>query len=162
MKFATLLFAVTAAVLWTNLANAQQLDYKTAFQRAQKGDKPLLVFVSAQWCPPCQQMKKTTIPQLLQKDAFKECHWATVDLDAEKTLARQLIGDRGVPQLIMFEKRDGKWVRRYLRGFKDAPLVEAFVAQSKTIQISKLAKTTKTDDVKKVAAKKSPLEPLKK
>lgn len=125
--------AVVAAL--SSIASAQTpLDYKTAFEYAQKGDKPLLVMVSATWCPPCQQMKQTTIPQLLQKGTLKDCHWASVDLDQEKDLARQLIGNRGVPQLIMFEKKDGQWVRRFLVGYKDVNVVEAFVAQSRIIR----------------------------
>jgi len=89
-----------------------------------------LVLVTATWCPPCQQMKQTTIPELMQKETFKGFHYSTVDLDREETLARQLIGQRGVPQLIMFEKQDGKWIRRYLRGAQTVQTVEAFVAQS--------------------------------
>ena len=75
-------------------------------------------------------MKQTTIPQLMQKESFKDFHYSTVDLDKEEKLARELIGQRGVPQLIMFEKLDGKWVRRYLRGAQSVATVEAFVAQS--------------------------------
>ena len=105
-------------------------DYKTAFKKAQNGDKPLLVFVSAEWCPPCQTMKSSTIPKLVQKDAFDGFHYATVDLGKEQELGRRLIGERGIPQLIMFEKKDDKWQRRYLRGMQSPESVEAFIAQS--------------------------------
>lgn len=105
-------------------------SYKEAYRDAQAGDKPLLILVSATWCPPCQVMKQTTIPQLMEKDAFKDFHYATVDLDKEEELARQLIGNRGLPQLIMFEKNDDKWVRRYLKGIQTVATVEAFVAQA--------------------------------
>ena len=90
----------------------------------------MLVLVTATWCPPCQIMKQTTIPELLRKDTFKDFHYATVDLDEEKELGKQLIGSRGLPQLIMFEQEDGKWVRRYLRGIQTVETVEAFVAQA--------------------------------
>ena len=109
---------------------APSKTYKEAYRDAQAGDKPLLVLVSATWCPPCQVMKQTTIPQLMQKNAFNDFHYATVDLDQEEELARQLIGNRGLPQLIMFEKSDGKWVRRYLKGIQSVATVEAFVAQA--------------------------------
>jgi len=105
-------------------------SYREAYQDAQAGDKPLLVLVTATWCPPCQVMKQTTIPELLRKDTFKDFHYATVDLDEEKELGQQLIGSRGLPQLIMFEQEDGKWVRRYLRGIQTVETVEAFVAQA--------------------------------
>ena len=133
---------VVAAMIAPAISSAQEspenkttivqapLDYKTAYSKAQAGDKPLLVLITAAWCPPCQQMKQTTIPQLMQKESFKDFHYSTVDLDKEEKLARELIGQRGVPQLIMFEKQDGKWVRRYLRGAQSVATVEAFVAQS--------------------------------
>lgn len=128
---------ITAVLLTISaflVTDGNATDYKTAYQKAQSGDKPLLVLVTAQWCPPCQVMKSSTIPQLLAKDAFKDFHYATVDLDLQKTLARKLIGDRGVPQLIMFEKVDGRWMRRYLRGIQTPQTVEAFIARAKTIR----------------------------
>ncbi len=105
-------------------------SYRDAYQDAQAGDKPLLVLVTATWCPPCQVMKQTTIPELLRKESFKDFHYAMVDLDEEQELGRQLIGKRGLPQLIMFEQENGKWVRRYLRGIQTVETVEAFVAQA--------------------------------
>jgi len=135
MKHYSVLSALLVVFFAASALNAQQpVDYKTAYKRAQAGDKPLLILITAQWCPPCQVMKKTTIPQLMQKAAFKDFHYSTVDLDKEPTLGRQLIGDRGVPQLIMFEKRDDKWVRRYLRGIQTPQTVEAFVAQASTLR----------------------------
>ncbi|MFO0260694.1 MAG: thioredoxin family protein, partial [Planctomycetota bacterium] len=101
--------------------------YKTAYAKAQQGDKPLLVLVTATWCPPCQSMKATTIPQLLRQDAFKDFHYATVDLDEEAELAQKLIGNRGVPQLIVFEKVEGKWQKRYMAGYQTVANVEKFI-----------------------------------
>lgn len=119
-------------------------SYKDAYRDAQEGDKPLLVLVTATWCPPCQVMKKTTIPALLRKDSFKDFHYAMVDLDAEEELGRQLIGNRGLPQLIMFEKEDGKWVRRYLRGVQTVQTVEAFVAQASSLRTASVGSSSTT------------------
>ena len=105
-------------------------DYSTAYENAQADDRPLLVLVTADWCPPCQKMKNTTIPELMSRDAFDGFHFATVDYDRENELATELVGGRGVPQLLMFEKQDGRWVRRYITGYKTAASVEAFMAQA--------------------------------
>ena len=135
MKQVLVFFSMAIITFAAQNVNAQQpVNYKTAYERAQAGDKPLLVLITAEWCPPCQVMKTTTIPELMRKSAFKDFHYSTVDLDKEATLARQLIGNRGVPQLIMYEKRDGQWVRRYLRGYKSAQTVEAFVAQANSLR----------------------------
>ena len=128
-------FSLAIVTFAAQSVNAQQpVNYKTAYERAQAGDKPLLVLITAEWCPPCKVMKSTTIPELMQKSAFDGFHYAAVDFDKESKLAQQLIGDRGVPQLIMYEKRDGNWVRRYLRGYKTAPAVEAFIAQASSVR----------------------------
>lgn len=142
MRLPPTLLAVFSFVMITATSAFGQtpVDYTTAFQRAQAGDKPLLVLVTATWCPPCQVMKNTTIPELMRKDAFKNCHWATVDFDAENEIAMQLTEGKGVPQLLMFEKRDGKWIRRRMAGYKNAPTVEAFVAQSEQLRMAKLTK----------------------
>ena len=39
----------------------------------------------------------------------------------------------------MFEKRDGKWVRRRIAGYKNAPTVAAFMAQSPLLRAAQLA-----------------------
>ena len=142
MRLPPTLLAVFSFIMITATSAFGQtpVDYTTAFQRAQAGDKPLLVLVTATWCPPCQVMKNTTIPELMRKDAFKNCHWATVDFDAENEIAMQLTEGKGVPQLLMFEKRDGKWIRRRMAGYKNAPTVEAFVAQSEQLRMAKLTK----------------------
>ncbi len=142
MKQVLVLFSMAIITFAAQNVNAQQpVNYKTAYERAQAGDKPLLVLITAEWCPPCQVMKSTTIPELMKKSAFQDFHYATVDLDKESKLARQLIGDRGVPQLIMYEKRDGNWVRRYLRGYKSAETVEAFVAQANSFRTASAQST---------------------
>ena len=128
---AFLMCGQVAAQQYSNAAaKGNSKSYAEAYRDAQAGDKPLLVLVSATWCPPCQVMKQSTIPQLMAKDAFKDFHYATVDLDQQEDLARQLIGNRGLPQFIMFEKQEGKWVRRYLKGIQSVATVEAFVAQA--------------------------------
>ena len=130
ITFSAMAFVVSASSLFAQ----QPTDYFTAYKNAQAGEMPMLVLVTAEWCPPCKVMKSTTMPQLMQRNAFSQFHFATVDLDAEERLARQLIGDRGVPQLIMFEKENGQWVRRYLRGIQTPETVEAFVAQSNYVR----------------------------
>jgi len=152
--------AVGMAMLATSVVNAQQLipaatqsesgktamTYNEAYKKAQSGDKPLLVMVTADWCPPCRVMKSSTLPILLQKNAFQNFHFAMMDYDAESELADKLIGDRGLPQLIMYEKSNGKWLRRYIngkRGINSVEMVESFVAQAGTFRMASKEAETK-------------------
>ncbi len=141
MNFISALLLIAAS----SVVVEKPVDYKTAYEKAQQGDKPLLVLVTAEWCPPCQIMKTTTIPALLRKDAFKDFHFATVDLDRDSIVARQLIGGRGVPQLIMFERDGNRWLRRNLEGAQTPARVEAFVAKANAVRIA----NAKLDKIKK-------------
>ncbi len=138
MKLITILFAGSFLMS----GGSEPIDYKTAYERAQSGDKPLLVLVTAEWCAPCQKMKQSTIPELVARDAFKDVHYATVDLTREESLGRKLIGQRGVPQLIVFEKKNNKWERRYLRGIQSADTVQAFIAHG---DVARTASNTSFD-----------------
>lgn len=117
-----------ALVAFTAVASAQEpVDYSTAYHRSAEDNRPLLVLVTAQWCPPCQTMKATTIPELVAKNAFAGVNYATVDYDAQPEIATQLIGDRGLPQLLLFRKVNDQWERRYLAGIQSVSGVETFM-----------------------------------
>ena len=131
MNFVPVVFVIAAI---SGINHSEPTDYKTAFNRAQQDNKPLLVLVSAEWCPPCKMMKKTTIPQLIEANSFKDVHFATVDLDQQPVDARNLIGSRGVPQLVMYEKHEGSWKVRFLSGYQDVAKVETFLNQSDAIR----------------------------
>ena len=109
-------------------------DYKTAYQRAMKGDKPLLVLVTAEWCPPCQRMKQSTIPQMMKSDSLEGFYFATVDLDKDPKNAKNLIGDGKVPQLILFEKKNGEWKTRSMIGFGSPDLVRSFLGTNAPVR----------------------------
>jgi len=144
--------------LATSLAHAQQsqiqtpnsskaLTYSQALTKAKSGDKPLLVLVTADWCAPCRQLKAATLPALLQRKTFSDFHFAMMDYDKDPITAGKLIGDRGLPQLIMFEKSSGKWLRRTLNGkegIHSLQGVESFVAKAGTFRIASNEEEGKT------------------
>lgn len=140
MKYFAILVSATLIGFSANLVSAQEgkeiVNYKTAYNNAQAGDKPLLVLVTAEWCPPCQALKRTTLPELNKKEAFQNFHFSVVDLDADEKVGRQLIGDRGVPQFIMFEKVGDQWIKRHVAGYQTVAQVEAFMAQAKKIRLA--------------------------
>lgn len=123
---------ITALVLMTasSVATGEPTDYTTAYDRAMKSEKPLLVLVTAEWCPPCQSLKRNTLPKLLDRKSFHGMHFAQVDFDSETRIARQLIGNRPVPQFILYEKRNGKWSVKHLVGLQSVASVEKFVGNS--------------------------------
>lgn len=124
---------VSAALVFaafSGINSSKPVDYKTAYQRAQEDGRPLLVLVTAEWCPPCQMMKKTTIPALVESNGFSDVHFATVDLDRNPVDARNIIGTRGVPQLVLYEQKEGRWQTRILSGYQNVSSVEAFLGHN--------------------------------
>jgi thioredoxin-like negative regulator of GroEL len=160
----TLMAIAMALALTTSMSQAQEafsqpavsgsgiakfLTYKQAYKKAQTGDKPLLILVTADWCAPCRQMKATTIPELLSRGALSKYHFAMVDYDKEKEIADELMkgGEVRLPHLVLFEKtKDGKWLRRREKGYQTAQKVEKFAAQANSVR---LASSTQENTEKK-------------
>lgn len=59
-----------------------------AFEAAQKGGKPILVAVSAPWCPICKT-QKPILAKLAAEPRFKELQIFDIDFDSQKDLLRR-------------------------------------------------------------------------
>jgi thiol-disulfide isomerase/thioredoxin len=89
MNFAksTALFALSAL---TSIAMAGDIKSytQTEFDKLAQEGKPVVVDVSATWCPTCKA-QKPIIDGLMKQPAYKDVTLLTVDFDAEKpTLKR--------------------------------------------------------------------------
>jgi thioredoxin 1 len=62
---------------------------QTAFDAAQKGNEPILVFVEASWCPVCAK-ERPILQQLYGTPEFAKLKVFDVDFDTSKPLLRQL------------------------------------------------------------------------
>jgi len=60
-----------------------------AFAAAQKAGKPILVEVSAPWCPICKT-QKPILARLAAEPRFKELQIFDIDFDSQKDLLRRL------------------------------------------------------------------------
>jgi thioredoxin-like negative regulator of GroEL len=105
-------------------------DYATAYHKAQTGNTPMVVLVTAEWCAPCQQMKRTTLKQMLANNGFKHFLFAMVDVDKEPSLAAKLTEGRPIPQFIVFERSGNSWSRRYSIGYHTVDQLQAFLSPS--------------------------------
>lgn len=95
-------------------------NYTLAYQQSVEEDKPLMVVVSAGYCPACDVLKKTTIANMERSGELDSVSVAVVDRDAEPELAAQLMADeKMVPQIIFFSRNEeGRWKRRRLMGYQ--------------------------------------------
>lgn len=72
-----------------------------AFQAAQKAGKPILVEVSAPWCPICKA-QKPVIAKLAKDSRFKDLQVFDVDFDSRKDVLR-LLNARMQSTLIVYK-----------------------------------------------------------
>jgi thioredoxin-like negative regulator of GroEL len=108
---------------------AQQQTYATAYEKSLSEGKPLVVLVSAQWCPACDVLKDTTLKSLEQSGELADVSVAVVDRDAEPELAQQLMeGEKKVPQIIVYSQNTtGRWQRKKLTGYQPTQPVRSLI-----------------------------------
>lgn len=102
----------------TSVISDKPLNYEAAFARSQKEDKPLLIIVGARWCASCQIMKKSTIEPMKESGELKKVVVTYVDKDERPELAEKLMKGSTLPQIIVFNKRQGSWKRFSLTGMQ--------------------------------------------
>lgn len=81
MKLARTVFSLALATL-TSLAVAGEIKSYSAqeFDKLTKAGKPVLVDVSATWCPTCKA-QKPILEGLMQQPAYRDVTMLTVDFD---------------------------------------------------------------------------------
>ena len=122
----TLLAALLNVSLLTT-ANPTSYDEAYRLATADEG-RPLVVLVAADWCPACQMMKQSVMPQLQQRGSLSRVAFAVINTDRESRLAGQLMQGNTIPQLVMYTKSDKGWSRRQLTGSQSVTDVEGFLA----------------------------------
>lgn len=120
-----LLFA--ALPLFVNAAQAAQVAPFTAdaFEAAQAAGKPILIDITASWCPTCKA-QKPIIEEITGRDAFNDMVVLHVDFDNQVDVVRSL-GARMQSTLIVFKGRNE--VARSV-GETDAAAIEAQLSKA--------------------------------
>lgn len=104
--------------------------YDHARQETMKTGKPLLVFIGAEWCGACVQMKNNVIPVLKKSRLFNKVAFAAVDFDENKDLGKKLTAGGPIPQTILFCKDKKGWHSHKLIGGQNLATVESLIKES--------------------------------
>jgi thiol-disulfide isomerase/thioredoxin len=108
-------------------STAGDLSYDAAFRRSTVSGRPLVIFVTADWCGACQRMKAGTLTPLQQAGQLQGVEFSVVDLDRQRELASQLAQGGPIPQLIRYDRLDRTWYVRRLVGAQDKANVAKFL-----------------------------------
>ncbi len=96
------LFASVFLCLGAGLAAAGTEGYtQVAFEAAQRAGKPILIDVTAPWCPTCRA-QAPILKELTSQPKFKDLQVFTVDFDSEKD-ALHLLRVQQQSTLIVFQ-----------------------------------------------------------
>jgi thioredoxin-like negative regulator of GroEL len=71
-------------------------DIGDAQAEAKRTSRPMLVYFTASWCGPCQQMKKDTLPDASVKQSLAKYVPVMIDIDQQPDVA-QKFGVRSIP-----------------------------------------------------------------
>jgi thioredoxin-like negative regulator of GroEL len=107
-------------------------SYAEAHREMSQTGRPLVVLVGADWCPGCNVMKSSSMPEVRRQGGLNGVAFATVNTDHERDLAQQLMGGGAIPQLIMYSPTSEGWNRRVLVGAQSPSAIQQFINQGVT------------------------------
>lgn len=111
-----------------------RLPYGTTLKIAEETGRPWMVMLTATWCEPCKQLKSGPLTQLWKERWLDDRGFlcSVVDIDQQKELAKHLDdGSNSVPQMIVYWRRDDKWVMVRERGFMPIDRLRAFLSKAR-------------------------------
>ena len=143
-----------AAIIQLSVLGAQEADFDRAYQQSATTGKSLVVLIGADWCPACQRMKNSVLPQVAKDGGLSNVVFTCVDFDRQRELASRLSRAKSIPQLIRFDQTVSGWKEQLLLGAKTPTEVEAFVNAGVTVPSQEdeavdLSGTPQTDDYKR-------------
>ncbi len=98
-------------------------------------------------------MKKDVMPEIRKQGILKQVAYATVNLDKQGKLGRQLTDGGPIPQMIMYRKTRRGWLRKRLIGGQSPKTIVSFIRRG--VELDFAAKKSAAKKAK-AASKPSP------
>jgi thiol:disulfide interchange protein len=105
-------------------------DLDSALREAKASHREVFVDIWAEWCPPCQRMRKEVFPALQAQAALKKVVAASVMVEKKDrtpipagVAVDQKYGTQAYPTLVMLDE-DGKLLRRHTGALDPAGLAK--------------------------------------
>jgi thioredoxin 1 len=121
----TFMMAAMALPVFSAKAAEQQGFTPEALKQAQEAGKPILIDISATWCPTCKA-QAPIIDSLMSRKKFEDFVMLKVDFDEQRDVVREL-GARSQSTLIVF--RGANEIDRSV-GSTDPAEIEALLSKA--------------------------------
>jgi thiol-disulfide isomerase/thioredoxin len=118
---------ILVALVQFSVLGTNQQDFDQASHLSLTTGRPLVVLIGAGWCPACQQMKNSILPQVAGTGGLDKVVFTYVDYDQQRELASRLSRGQAIPQLIRFDQTPAGQVGRCLIGAKSPREVHDFI-----------------------------------
>ena len=132
--FIFILFVATAAVVGISkwYTPPELVPWKSDFPAAQAESratsKPILLYFTAEWCGPCQSMRRYVWTDSQVAAAASAYIPVRIDVDRQPELAHQYRAEEGIPLFVVMDPA-GKMVRRFV-GAMEAEQMIAWLRSS--------------------------------
>ena len=113
-------------------------DFDKAMADARATDKPLLLSFYAEWCGPCQLMKRETYPDLAVRKQMQRFIAVRIDVEQHEQLAQKYQGNarkyggNGIPATIVVNPQGAELYRHH--GFLSAPQLTTALSRVSAIK----------------------------
>ncbi|MBN1588619.1 MAG: thioredoxin family protein [Pirellulales bacterium] len=131
---------ILVVLLQVSAVGVEQGAFEQAYRESARTGQPLVVLIGATWCPGCQRMKNSILPQVAKVGGLDGVVFFYVDFDQQRQLAMKLKRASSIPQLIRFNRAATGWEVTCLVGAKSPQEVYNFINDG-------LLKKTKTSEV---------------
>jgi thiol-disulfide isomerase/thioredoxin len=118
---------ILIAMMQVSAWGAEQTDIEQACRQSQATGRPLVVLIGAVWCPACQKMRNSILPQVAETGGLEKVIFTYLDYDQHQQLASRLSQGTSIPQLIRFDPTPAGWKSKYLIGAKSPGVVCDFI-----------------------------------
>lgn len=135
---------ILAALVQVSALGTDPQDFDQACHQSLTSGRPLVVLIGAGWCPGCQKMKTSILPQVAGIGGLKRVVFTYVDFDQQRQLASRLSRGKSIPQLIRFDHTPAGWKSRHLIGARSPREVYDFV-NAGLLDQDKVNKVSATD-----------------
>ena len=133
------MFTVVLTALLQTTVTAAPGSYADAWSAAVGEGKPLVVLIGAEWCPACEQMKNSVMPEVANRGALNNVAYAYVNTDRERRLSAKLMSGNLIPQLLIYSKTPDGWRRQQLVGAQSASAVAQLLDAASTPAVANVS-----------------------